>query len=118
MGNDLQYQSSTSAYPPDVSGFRKTLPCDPEKHNQPPLPRIFDVRKVEKITWKVAGLSPEVLYLSEPSGGRRSPPEGTLVQAGRLPLHLVSFSKNIQTELLRETGLKVSKKLPVFAVPS
>lgn len=62
--------------------------------------------------------SPEVLYLSEPSGGRRSPPEGTLVQAGRLPLHLVFFSKNIQTELLRETGLKVSKKLPVFGVPS
>lgn len=26
MGDDLQYQSSTSAYRPDVSGFRKIFP--------------------------------------------------------------------------------------------
>lgn len=42
------------------------LPRDPEKHNRPPLPHIFDVRKVGNTTWKVAGSSPEVHYLSEP----------------------------------------------------
>lgn len=116
-GSDLKYQNSISADRPP----QRTILVIPEKYNQLSLPCIFEVRGSGK--WENHGAGGKgtlerLIYLSEPWGRWQSPRERRSAQAGRLHFHLASFSKNMQTELLWETGLKISRKLPIFGVPS
>lgn len=99
----------------------RTILVIPEKYNQLSLPCIFEVRgggKWENHGAGGRGTLERLIYLSEPWGRWQSPPERRSARAGRLHFHLASFSKNMQTALLWETGLKISRKLPVFDVTS
>ena len=94
-----------SALPtPIVWASDKMILWTPEKYGQP---HAFDVRK----SGKEGNYRPDGRILpidSLPFGALRwvaNPPEGRSAPAGRLPLYLASFSKNIQTGLLWETAL-------------